>query len=242
MFDFKFHNVCNHRIINEVLSIQGEYPNYYAQLKRKAVGNNSQIIIKDQNNIFLSNEDSPINIKYTLGNDFKTLCFNLNNNIQVDARSEIYPINIYYATYFTNQDECPKCMMSPGTTNDFYLDVLGKPNITYGFQLLIQKFKKALITQLKSNVFDENYGSDLVDLIGKPKTALIVLLAQQTIYNVVDYIKAEQSQNYALIDDEEKLLKIDNFQINPTTTPKLISFTFELYNVNNENSSINIGL
>lgn len=238
MWDFKLNNTCNHRIINEKLDIKGEYPNYYAILKRPAIGNNLDLKIVDQNNLFLENKKY---ISYELGNDYKTIRFNLNQiNIEVDVREDLYPKNTYYATYYTNHANCPKCIMGSNKTNDFYFNILGKPIITNGLALLVQKIKKRLITAIESNVFDINYGSELPNLIGKPQSVLTLLKAQSSIQDTIREIQKEQMLNYSILSDDEKLLKIDNFQVLPSTNPKDLKFSFEIYNLSGKNVNVSV--
>lgn len=236
MWDFKLNNFCNHRIINEKLDIKGEYPNYYAVLKRPVSGNNFKLKIVDQNNIYSTN---PVLIKYVLSDDLKHIRFNF-NDVDVDVRKEVYPKNTYYVTYSTDNEHCPKCIYGTKKTNDIYINVLGKPNLTSGLELLIQKVKKALITAIESNVFDNTYGTELPNLVGKPQTALTLLKAQSTITAAIEKIQQEQSLNYDLIPDDEKLLKMDNFQINPSDNPKNLVISFEIYTLSGQN--INIGV
>lgn len=235
MWDLKLNNACNHRIINEPLEIKGSYPNYYAELKRPVYGDNLKVKILDQNNLF---EVNPTLIGYTLSNR-KILNFNI-SSIDVDVRDDVYPKNTYYATYYTNQEHCPKCIYGTNTTNDISINVIGRPILTSDFALLIQKVKKILITELRSNLFDSEYGSELPTLIGKPKTVLTLLKAQSTIQDAITYIKTQQTKNYDLLSDSEKLFKIDNFQVMPTDDPKLLKFSFEIYNLAGEN--VNIGI
>ena len=60
MWDLKLNNACNHRIINEPLKIEGSYPSYYATLKRPVYGNNLEIKIVDEDNLFSIN---PLKLK-----------------------------------------------------------------------------------------------------------------------------------------------------------------------------------
>ena len=237
MWDFKLNNTCNHRIINEELDIKGEYPNYYAILKRPVKGNNFYLKIVDQNNLFLEN---PTLITYELGNNYKTIRFNTNDNIEVDVREDVYPKNTYYATYYTDKQNCPKCIFDTNRTNDIYFNVLGKPIISTGLALLIQKVKKRLITEIESNIFDINYGTEIPRLIGKPQTVLVLLKAQSTIQDAIRNIQNEQMQNYSILTDEEKLLKIDNFQVLPSTNPKELKFSFEIYNLAGQNVNVSV--
>lgn len=236
MWDFKLNNFCNHRIINEKLDIQGVYPNYYAKLKRPVSGNNFNLKIVDQNNIYSIN---PKLIKYVLSDDLQHIRFNA-NGLDVDVRKEVYPKNTYYATYTTDNQHCPKCIYNTKKTNDIYINVLGKPNLTSGLELLIQKVKKALITAIGSNVFNENYGTELPNLVGKPQTALTLLKAQSTIANAIENIQQEQSLNYDIISNDERLLKMDNFQIQPSESPKNLVVSFEIYTLSGQN--VNIGV
>lgn len=242
MWDLRLNNNCNHRIINELLEIKGSYPNYYAILKRPVYGDNLHIKIVDEDNLFATN---PSYINYELGNDHKTIRFNIDESdekIQVDVREDVYPKHYYYATYFTNHENCPKCIYGTNKTNDIYIDVLGRPILTAGFELLVQKIKKILITALQSNVFDKNYGSELPNLIGKPKTVLTLLKAQYTIKQAVEKIQNEQMSNYDLLSEDEKLLKIDNFQVLPTDNPKVLKFSFEIYNLSGQNVNIGVSI
>ena len=242
MWDLKLNNNCNHRIINELLDIKGSYPSYYATLKRPVYGNNLQIKIVDEDNLFVTN---PKLINYELGTDRKTIILNVSSeseDIQVDVRKEIYPKHSYYATYSTDHLHCPKCIYDTNKTNDIYIDVLGRPILTAGFELLIQKVKKILITAIQSNIFSENYGSELPNLIGKPKTVLTLLKAQNTIQQAIQYIQNEQILNYDLLSDDEKLLKIDNFQVLPTDNPKVLKFSFEIYNLSGKNVNIGVSI
>lgn len=239
MWDLKLNNSCNHRIINEPLEIKGSYPNYYAVLKRPVYGNNLKIKIVDEDNLFTIN---PTLITYTLGNDKKTLVLNT-STIQVDVRDDVYPKHSYYATYYTSQTYCPKCIYGTNKTNDIYIDVLGRPILTLGLERLIQSIKKHLITAIQSNIFDENYGTELPNLIGKPKTILTLLRAQSTIQEAIQYIQDQQMLNYDLLSDDEKLLKIDNFQVLPVdNNPKLLRFSFEIYTLSGKNVNIGVSL
>ena len=236
MWDLKLNNACNHRIINEPLEIKGSYPSYYATLKRPVYGNNLQVKILNEDNLF---SDDPTLLNYELGNDKKTIRLNT-NTIQVDVRDDVYPKHSYYATYSTDHIHCPKCIYDTNKTNDIYIDVLGRPILTSGLERLIQSIKKIIITAIRSNVFDENYGTEVPNLIGKPKTVLTLLKAQSTIQNAINYIQTNQLNNYDLLSDDEKLLKIDNFQVMPTSNPKELKFSFEVYTLSGKN--INIGV
>lgn len=225
MFDLKLNNKCNHRIINEKLTIKGDYPNYYCILKSPAIGNNHEIKIVNQNNLF---KNDPILINYQLNNEnFKYIYFNL-NEIDVDVRKEIYPKNSYYATYYTNAQHCNKCIMHSNYSNDINFNVIGKLEIIDGKPFLVQKFKKNLITEKGKNIFNSEYGSDLIKYIGKTKTALAVLMCQNTIKDTVNFIKNQQINYSEILDSNQKLLKIDDFQIMPADDERLIKFQFYL--------------
>ena len=238
MWDIKLNNSCNHRIINELLDIKGSYPSYYAILKRPVYGNNLQIKLVDEDNLF---EVDPVLLSCTLGADKKTLVLNT-TEIQVDVRDGVYPKHSYYATYATDQAHCPKCIEGTNKTNDIYIDVLGRPILTAGLERLIQSIKKILITAIQSNIYDEEYGSELPNLIGKKKTVLTLLKAQNTVQNAIEYIQVNQMKNYDLLSDDEKLLKIDNFQVIPTTDPKVLKFSFEVYTLSGKNVNIGVSI
>lgn len=225
MFDLKLTNQCNHRIINEKLKIKGDYPNYYAILKSPAIGNNHQIKVVDQNNLF---KTKPVLINYQLNNEnYKYIYFNL-NDVDVDIRTGIYPKNTYYATYYTNSQYCNKCIKHSNYSNDINFNVIGKLEIIDGKPFLVQKFKKNLITEKGKNIFNSEYGSNLIKYIGKTKTALAVLMCQNTIKDTVNFIKNQQINYSEILDSNQKLLKIDDFQIMPADDERLIKFQFYL--------------
>ncbi|MCM1260582.1 MAG: hypothetical protein NC222_06465 [Staphylococcus sp.] len=233
--DLRLENSCNHRIINELLKIKGSFPNYYAILNYPATGNNHKIIIKDQNNLFKDNFEE---VPFTLGENNRTIVF---TNIDKDLE-QVYPKQYFYATYYTSQSTCPRCLGQNGKIFDVSLNPIGKFNTIDGFKSLIQKFKKALITQLGSNYFNEEYGTNIIKMIGKPKTALSVLIVQQYISDTADFIKVQQQKNFDSLTDSEKLLKIDNFQVMPNDNPKMINLSFDLYNYAWQNQKIEIAL
>ena len=99
---------------------------------------------------------------------------------------------------------------------------------------------KGLFGGIGSNVFNENYGTELPNLIGIPQTALTLLKVQSTIANAIENIQKEQSLNYDIISDDERLLKMDNFQIQPSENPKNLVVSFEIYTLSGQN--VNIGV
>ncbi len=235
MEDFKFTNICNHRVINEELKIKGSYPGYYAILKSPVKGNNFKVFIRNQNNLFDINQKT---IKYLLEEDKRTIYFNIGGTIEVDVRDNVYPKNTYYATYYTDAEHCPRCINMLGYANDIDVNAIGKIKMNSGFDLLVQKFKKALITSLGSNIFNYEYGSKIPDLIGKPNTALTILLIQSAIRDTADLIKSQQLNNFDAIPDEEKLLKVDDFEIMPGTTEKQIKYKFKIYNYASQSTEL----
>ena len=207
----------------------------FLQTRTGTPDNNSNITL----NYSFTGIQKPNYISYELGSDRKTLKLNID---VADISENIYPKHSYYATYYTNHENCPKCIYGTNKTNDVYIDVLGRPILTSGLELLVQKIKKMLITALESNLFDASYGSELPNLIGKPKTVLTLLRAQSTIQDAIDRLKNQQMSNYDLLTDEEKLLKIDNFQVMPTEDPKVLKFSFEIYNLAGQNVNIGVSI
>ena len=71
---------------------------------------------------------------------------------------------------------------------------------------------------------------------------MTLLKAQNTIQNAIEHIKMEQMANYDLLSDDEKLLKIDNFQVMPTDNPKVLKFSFEVYSLSGKNVNIGVSI
>ena len=70
----------------------------------------------------------------------------------------------------------------------------------------------------------------------------MLLRAQSTIQDVIQKIQEEQTKNYSILSDDEKLLKMDNFQIMPTTNPKELRFSFEIYTLSGQNVNIGVSI
>ena len=236
MFDLKLKNKCNHRIINEPLKIKNKDGVYYAVLDYPATGNNSTIILLEQSELFKTS-DKRKQAPFTLGNNKQTLILNFENSIE-----NLYPQPKLYATYWTATNTCPRCLGQNGLVNDVLINQIGKPNTITGFDSLLQKFKKILITEIGSNYFNLDYGTSLVRLIGKPRTALSILIIQQQIMDAANFIIEEQSKISDFLSDEERLLKVDNFQVLPNVNPKLVNITFNIYNYAYEYKKIEMGL
>lgn len=236
MFDLKLKNKCNHRIINEPLKIQQKGALYYVVLNYPATGNNGKVLLMRQEELFKPEalrEYTP----FHFGENKQTLVLTWLDNI-----ADLYPQPKLYATYWTSAGTCPRCLGQDKTVNDMILNPIGKPTTITGFDFLLQKFKKALITELGANYFNENYGSTLIKTIGKPRTALSILIIQQQIMDVADFIISEQLENADFLDDSERLLKVDNFQLAPNNNPKMVNITFDIYNYAYQYRKLEMGL
>lgn len=236
MFDLKLKNKCNHRIINEPLTIKEKEGIYYVVLRYPANGNGGKIILLEQSEL-VKTADQRVETPFIMGENSKTLILPSITNIE-----NIYPHPKLYATYWTSAGTCPRCYGQDGLVNDILVNQIGKLNTITGFDSLLQKFKKALITEIGSNYFNIDYGTSLVRLIGKPRTALSILIIQQQINDAADFIIQEQNKNASILSNEERLLKIDNFQVGPSENPKMVNITFNIYNYAYEYKKIEIGL
>ena len=95
MWDLKLNNTCNHRIINEKLDIKYSDPNYYAILKRPVYGDNLQVKIVHEDDLFPISKIINSSLKFAYnGQDYILYS---ENDIIIDSVSSTSPA---YERYF----------------------------------------------------------------------------------------------------------------------------------------------
>jgi hypothetical protein len=247
MKDLKISSLCNHLIIDEILSIDGLTPNYTAELKYNSNNDKSKIVIRD-----LYETDGMTNFIPSLNGitDFiltteKNIVFNQNIGCSgvnfVDGITGYYPEKVYVATYIAESSDCPKCMGSNKQT-DISFNAIGKINTVTKFEYLKQKVVKALITGKGNNFFSPDYGSNLVESIGKPNLAFVMLGIQQSILETVNRIIEVQSDFIDILEDDEKLIGLDNLVIMPGEDSRQLDISFNIINYNFEKEKISFNL
>ena len=245
MWDLKLTNNCNHKIINEPLSYITRGNQTYAYLKRPAIGNNHFLVVVNQDYLYsvhtfngLPTDDfHPVYCELS-NQDYRTISFNtanksstqLKNYSIFDNNPDKYPANIYYATYYTDSEHCPKCISRESSlSNDISFSVLGVPITIEDFKLTVQQIKKIITTQKGTNVFNSDYGTGIPELIGKPKNMLVVVRTQYEIQNCISYLQSLQMNNMENYDISSYLAKIDNFQLEDISNSKTLKFSFQVY-------------
>ena len=138
MFDLKINGPCRHLIYLEELILVGDYPRYFAQLKRAPNLTLGPVVIQELEDMFTNNNHIP----YILF-DGKKLEF----NDGVDLRPEIYPAKKYYATYYTSAEYCPKCILDSKNSNELHYRIKDFELVSE-YEFLQQKVFKMLTLTL----------------------------------------------------------------------------------------------
>lgn len=247
MRDIKLTRSCDHRIVDEVLTIDGVSPNYIANLRFESNGNKSNIVIRE-----LYETDGMTNFNpYVDGitdfviSEYQTLVFNQNLGSQginyLEGAKGLYPEKTYVATYIAKYTDCPKCLSSNQLT-DFSFDSVGGLNLVELTEYLKQRVVKALITVKGSNSLAPSYGSNLASTVGRPNLAFIMLNIQQSILETVNRLMEVQSSYIDSLKDEEILVGVENIVIMPTNDPRELTVSFILLSSNFEETKISFSM
>lgn len=234
MRDLKLTALCNHIIIDELLTIDGSTPNFLATLKYDSNGDKSKIIVRD-----LYETDGMTNFNALIDGitDFtltgsKVLTFNQNMGYlenYLDGLTGWYPEKEYVASYIAKDTDCPKCLGSNQLT-DISFDAVGKIKLVDGFEYIKQKVVKSLITSKGNNDFAPDYGSNLVGSIGKPNLAFIMLNIQQSIFETLNNIIQVQQSFIDTLVPADIIIGVEDLVIMPGSDPRELKTTFNIVN------------
>jgi len=256
MEDIQLGTVCDHRVLDEILTLNGITPNYFSELKFKCSLDRGSIIIREFNATENKIDFEPAIDGITDYNidptgkqliQFNTLFYTPGVNF-VDGTTTLIPLRQYLATYVVNsEDDCPKCL---GTKkqNDINYDELGSLKVVSGVERVKQIIIKAVLTNRGTNVFDGDYGSSLNQSIGQQALPIAILRIQQSVQDCINRLIDSQSQNSDITPDDEIILGLDDLQVVfDTTDPRKVNITmvivigtYEKITVNLENIDIGV--
>jgi hypothetical protein len=230
MEEFKLYGICNHRV-QEILSIAGTSPSFTADLKYTSNGNRDLVSILnlvEYDGLCLFGVDVPGITNWSFSADKKQVQFG--TLYPVDAGMEFpnpdssyIPANVYFCTYTTALDSCPKCN---GIKYDFdmHFDNAGRVIVVQGHEKIRQQLVKALLTVRGSNLFDSDYGSVLSETIGNKIDSYLAARIQFSILECLNHLIDIQN-NQGLPDDERIVSISDVTATRSATEPRTIEIT-----------------
>ncbi len=198
MLDYKMGLVCDHQIIDEVLTVDGNTPSYYANIQYVFNEETSLIQLRE-----FSATDGMTNYSYTQHGitnwelaSSRQISFNVDGisgvASMVDGSTHINPAKEYLLSYATTLANCPKCL-GTSTMYDVGFDGLGKIKEVTGREKLRQQVRKILLTKFGNNEFYETYGAKLQNLIGSKFNVRAQIMIQEYIRQALSELKSIQA-------------------------------------------------
>jgi phage baseplate assembly protein W len=223
-YDFQIGTVCDHRIINETLALNGMSPYYTANLRFGSNLNYQQIQVRE----FYETNNNP-GYKFITDGITDFILFNNGQSLRfnnllftpgvnfVEGSTFVIPERIYLANYTTITQTCPKCL---GTVfeNDVALGPTGDIITVEGNDYARQQVEKIILTLRGNNQFQPDYGSALSGSIGQKFTTAIFFKIQQTVQDAIQSLIEIQSQNLDQLTAAQVILGLNNLQVNQDST------------------------
>lgn len=232
--DIQIGRVCDHRITDETLALNGMSPFYYSDLRFPTNLNVQQIQVRE----FFATEADSSYVYFLDGiTDFKLIGaqrLEFNETLfepgvnYVEGSTFVIPNRIYLASYTAPLAVCPKCL-SQKSFRDIGFDQVGQLATITSTDRVRQNVSKALLTVIGSNVFNPDYGSTLSFAIGEKLTPTIFFKLQQSIVNAIQGLIEIQAQEVDTLPADEILLGLNNIAIDiDPVDPRLINIVIEV--------------
>jgi hypothetical protein len=144
----------------------------------------------------------------------------------------------WYADYNVLTDECPFCG-GTGVRNDLALTPIGRLQVAFDTDKLVQCVLKAVLTPQGKNVYYPNYGTGLIDAIGSKNTtsgpnSLTPFTLRDQIMKQLTIIKQTQegilNQSLSFYTAQELLDDIVGIKLLPTTSVKVMHLVVTILN------------
>ncbi len=206
-FDLLKERICDHKLFDEQLTLQGSSPSYFAILKFICDGNTDAIEVREFSATEgLTNYLYSVNglTNWALSGDGRQINFNTlglggpGTGVAsfVDGATNINPTPIYLATYKTLDTECPLHDAAGDNFSPIQKDVnineQGRIDTLIGKDKVRQAVLKALLTTSGNNTFHPTFGSLLSNAIGQKFDLFTQFNLQQSIQDAVDFLVQQQ--------------------------------------------------
>ena len=226
--------VCDHKIVDETLALNGLSPYYYSDLRFPTNLNVQQIEVREfftteANQHYVYNLDGITDFKL-IGDqrlEFNETLFAPGVNY-VEGSTSVIPNRIYLANYIVPLAVCPKCL-SAKSFRDIGFNQVGQLAEVTSTDRVRQNVSKALLTVIGNNVFNPDYGSTLSFAIGEKLTPTIFFKLQQSIINAIQGLIEIQAQEVDTLPADEILLGLNNLSIDiDQIDPRLINIVIDV--------------
>jgi phage baseplate assembly protein W len=234
-FDLTLGRTCDHRIVDETLTLEGMTPYYYADLRFPSNKNKDEIQVREhyetednQHYVYLLDGITD----FEMVNDGARLLFNQTDFAPgvnyVEGSTFVIPNRIYLGSYISTILDCPKCL-GVKVLKDIGFNRVGLLSNVRGIERVRQNVSKVLLTVIGNNIFNPNYGSTLSSAIGEKLTPTIFFKLQQTVVNAIQGLIEIQAQEVDTLPADEIILGLNNLNINVNEQdPRLVDIVIEV--------------
>lgn len=216
MFDTELFNICDHKLMNQQLVVDGVSPSFTATLPFVGDKNRINTFIRgyEQEETYSGARISSIGItNYRYNDEGSEIEFGINpveaGTIFIEGLTN-YPPNFYMIDYTCAQVNCPKCL-GTGIIHDIRYSPVGKYRTISGSEKLKQSFLKILLTEVGSNTYNLNYGSEIYALVGDTISEFTPMMIQKYIQDA--FTKLQNIQTLLELTPEEVGVRISNMDI-----------------------------
>lgn len=245
MRDFKYLTICDHKLYDEILTIEGTSPSFFVHTKHDTTRNKKTTFIREYNIVekqttVVQSRDGITNYLFNSSDaTLITFPFDITTN-SVDGREGIVPGKIYLIDYVTTPENCPKCL-NTNVVKDITYDSGGRLLTVTGEEKLKQTVLKAVLTKLGANLYDENYGGGVHRLIGEKINIFTSIRLQQIIQDAVNHLIEIQSTED--LTDAEKIHRINDIGVTQDVVdPTIFNISIIITNGNWSEVSVNLKL
>lgn len=258
MFDLINNRLCDHKIFDEKLTLQGASPNYFAILKYQSNNDPTKFDIRE-----FAETDGITGYSYTINGftnwalspDGRQINFNSlglgggGTGVAsfADGATLIIPSKVYVSTYYTLDTICPLHDL-PGPQSspiqkDININESGQLTTVTGKDKVRQAVMKALLTAVGSNKFNSTYGSWLSNVIGQKFDMYAQFTIQQSIQDAVDFLIQQQQQATTFIPQDERIFKVSSVNVSTSdTSPVTIRVSVNILTGSYENVEVSLGV
>lgn len=234
-FDLTLGRACDHRIVDETLTLQGMTPYYYADLRFPSNKNKDEIQVRehyatedDQHYVYVLDGITD----FEMINNGQRLLFNQMDFAPgvnyVEGSTFVIPNRIYVASYICTILDCPKCLSSK-FLRDVGFDQMGHLTSVRGVNRVRQNVSKIIMTVIGNNIFNPDYGSTLSAAIGEKLTPTIFFKLQQTVVTAIQALIEIQAQEVDTLPADEIILGLNNINIGVNEVdPRLVDIVIEV--------------